>query len=45
MPAEVQARCQARAQAYREALEDWDTENVETNFQPDGRYVSGSRFR
>lgn len=44
-PEPVQARCQSRAQAYRQALEDWDVEEAETTFQPDGRYSTGSRFR
>lgn len=45
MPPELQQRCQTRAQAYRQALEDFDVEDVETTFQPDGRYTPGSRFR
>lgn len=47
MPDSVQQRCQVRAQAYRQALEDWDVENVETYFQPDQRALGMgfSRFR
>lgn len=47
MPESVQQRCQTRAQAYREALEGWDVENVETYFQPDTRQLnlSASKFR
>lgn len=47
MPDSVQQRCQVRAQAYREALEAWDVENVETYFQPDTRTTNlqVSRFR
>ena len=43
MPEPVQQRCQARAQAYREALEDWDVETAETYFQPDPRTYAGRR--
>lgn len=47
MPEAVQQRCSARAQAYREALEDWDVENAETYFQPDTRAMNFgiSKFR
>lgn len=44
-PEAVQARCQSRAQAYRQALEDWDVEDAETYFQPDPRAMSPSKFR
>lgn len=45
MPEAVQQRCQTRASAYRQALEDWDVEDAETYFQPDTRWNTGSRFR
>jgi hypothetical protein len=45
MPEAVQQRCQQRAQAYRQALEDWDVEDAETYFQPDHRTLAASRFR
>lgn len=45
MPEAVQQRCQARAQAYRQALEDWDVEDTETYFQVDSRAVKASKFR
>lgn len=43
MPEAIQMRCQQRAQAYRQALEDWDVETAETYFQPDGRISAGSQ--
>ena len=45
-PSAIVARCQARAQMYREALEGWDTEGVPITFSPDpqGQY-SGGKFR
>lgn len=43
MPEAVQVRCQQRAAAYREALEDWDVETAETYFQPDVRIGAGSQ--
>lgn len=43
MPETVQMRCQQRAQAYRQALEDWDVETAETYFQPDPRVATGSQ--
>jgi len=45
-PSSIVARCQQRAQAYREALEGWDTEGVPITFSPDpqGQY-SGGKFR
>jgi hypothetical protein len=36
-PQEIVARCEARAQAYRVALEDWDTEDANVTFVPDAR--------
>lgn len=37
MPAAIMQRCQQRAQAYRESLENWDVEDVDTQFAPDQR--------
>lgn len=47
MPEATVQRCQARAAAYREALEGWDVEDAETYFQPDIRSTmwNGGRFR
>lgn len=45
-PGAIVARCQARAQMYRDALEGWDTEGVPITFSPDpqGQYAGG-KFR
>lgn len=44
-PETIMARCEARAKAYRLALEDWDVEDAPTFFQPDARMLNvGSRF-
>lgn len=40
-PETIMQRCQARAQFYREALEDWDVEDTQTTFAPDARYAGG----
>lgn len=45
MPESVQQRCQVRAQTYRQALEDYDVEDVEVVLQPDSRMFGFSRFR
>lgn len=36
-PQEIMARCEARANAYRQMLEDWDVEDAPTQFTPDMR--------
>ncbi len=36
-PAEIVARCEQRAMAYRTALQDWDTEDASITFMPDAR--------
>lgn len=45
-PAAIVARCQQRAQMYRDALENWDIEGTPITFAPDpqGQY-SGGKFR
>lgn len=45
-PATIMDRCQQRAEAYRQKLEDWDVEDTPTQFTPDSRaqYSSG-KFR
>lgn len=46
MPDPIVQRCQTRAQAFRQALEDFDVELADTYFQPDIRTTgAGSRFR
>jgi len=45
-PQTIMARCEAKAKAYREALEDWDVEDADTRFKPDPRgLVSARSFR
>lgn len=41
-PESIMARCSARAESFRRALEDWDVEDASTFFQPDNR--NNSRF-
>lgn len=36
-PQEIMTRCEARANAYRQMLEDWDVEDAPTQFTPDMR--------
>jgi len=36
-PQSIMDRCEKRAKAYREALEDWDVEDAPTSFTPDQR--------
>ena len=36
-PQAIMDRCEKRAKAYREALEDWDVEDASTSFSPDQR--------
>jgi len=38
-PQSIMDRCEKRAKAYREALEDWDVEDAATYFTPDQRSV------
>lgn len=47
MPEAIVQRCSSRAEAFRQALENWDVEQAETYFQPDPRMQtqSASRFR
>lgn len=45
-PKEIMDRCQQRAQAYREALENWDVEDAPVRFTPDQRASANyGRFR
>lgn len=45
-PQSVQGRCQEKAKAYREALEDWDVEDAPTSFAVDMRfYQNTGKFR
>ena len=45
-PASIMARCAQKAQAYREALEDWDVEDAPTYFGIDTRfYQQSGRFK
>lgn len=45
-PQAIMDRCQARAETYWAALEDWDVEDAPTMFQPDARgQYTGSQFR
>lgn len=41
-PQAIMDRCAARAEAYREALEDWDVEDTVTTFVPDSRINQSS---
>jgi hypothetical protein len=43
-PQAIMDRCEKRAQAYRQTLEDWDVEDAPTLFQPDSRggYAQGN---
>jgi hypothetical protein len=43
-PETIMARCQQKAEFYRQSLEDWDVEDASTQFQPDSRlqYVSNN---
>lgn len=36
-PQAIMDRCEKRANAYRDVLEDWDVEDASTSFQPDSR--------
>lgn len=45
-PQSIMDRCEKRAKAYREALEDWDVEDASTSFTPDQRSMYyGNSFR
>lgn len=46
-PQAIMDRCASRSQVYREALENWDVEDVATSFAPDQRsgYGVQGRFR
>ncbi len=45
-PAEIMGRCRAKAKEYREALEDWDVEDVSVSFTADiSQAYGGSKFR
>lgn len=45
-PQAIMDRCQQRAIAYRQTLEDWDVEDVSTKFVPDSQGLyTGGRFR
>lgn len=38
-PQSIMARCESKAKAYRQALEDWDVEDASTTFTPDQRVL------
>ena len=42
-PQAIMDRCEKRANAYREALEDWDVEDAATTFTPDQRSMYGAQ--
>ena len=45
-PTAIMSRCEVKARAYREALEDWDVEDAPTTFTPDQRVLyAGQSFR
>lgn len=44
-PQAIMDRCQQRALAYRQMLEDWDVEDAPTRFTPDSRGQSMGSFR
>ena len=45
-PQAIMDRCERRATAYREKLEDWDVEDAPTSFAPDQRVTyATSSFR
>lgn len=44
-PQAIMDRCQQRAQAYRNALEDWDVEDAPVRFTPDSRGTVAGAFR
>ena len=45
-PQAIMARCEQKAMAYRQALEDWDVEDASTTFTPDQRVLyAGQAFR
>lgn len=45
-PSAIMARCQGKANAFRQALEDWDVEDASTFYTPDSRmYGNSSGFR
>ena len=45
-PTSIMTRCETKARAYREALEDWDVEDAPTSFTPDQRVLyAGQAFR
>lgn len=45
-PTSIMQRCETKARAYREALEDWDVEDAPTSFTPDQRVLyAGQSFR
>lgn len=45
-PQSIMDRCERRAKAYREALEDWDVEDAPTSFAPDQRSLyAANSFR
>ena len=46
-PQLIMERCERKAAAYREMLEDWDVEDAPTFFQPNAMLMSASasRFR
>lgn len=45
-PTSIMQRCETKARAYREALEDWDVEDAPTTFTPDQRVLyAGQAFR
>ena len=45
-PQAIMDRCEKRATAYRQALEDWDVEDAPTSFTPDQRALyATSSFR
>ena len=41
-PQPIMDRCEKRAKAFREALEDWDVEDAATTFTPDQRSMYGA---
>lgn len=44
-PKSVIDRCEAKAAAYRRALEDWDVEDADTRFAVDSQYLAGQRMQ
>ena len=41
-PQPIMQRCEAKANQYRQALEDWDVEDASTSFAPDQRALYSS---